>query len=296
MLAILRQREDLVKLFLSKNLPTDLTVSSHNYMGSKSPLQLAIEYSIPSADIVELLLKHGKSNLNHFDSNHNTPLASACTQSEPSSINKLEMLLRYASDGINPNTRNNQGVSPLLLCNNLSLDKTRMLGMYFKHRLDISIVDNQGASVIHHAAESNRIDALHVLLNLARQSGQIDLVLEQRVPESGNTPLHLACKYSGFVNNKAAVALLVNLGPESIANSVNKVGYTPLMLAVNNFATANNEAVIDLLVNKAGVKVDIRNSIGETVIDMARNRGRHNLAQYLSCHMEIKPLEKEETE
>lgn len=295
-LAIIKDRGDLVQLLLSDDLATNLSLSSSYHFTNKIPLMVAIDRGSDSK-IMELLLKHGSSDLNHLDSWQNTPLSLVCSQPFlGQQTEKLRMLLKYENGVINPNTIDIRGSSPLLDCATRSLNMAEFLVAHFHHRLNLSLLDHQGWSILHHVIQDNRMHAFKLIMDLARDTDQMSRILDMKVPLTGDTPLHIACSASGFfsVKNTAIVERLLEAGSD--VNATNTLGWTPLITAVNAVATYNNEAVIDILVEKGKPDLMLRNNEGKIAAEIALERQRHRLSHFLACRMSIKPLEEEEAE
>lgn len=289
-IAIRYERWEIVRRLLSSKraLPMDLTVSSNKYCNNKSPLMVAMETSYTPIDVVELILKKGSSNLNHKDLQKNTPLFSACSSSK--SNNKLlQMLLMYDKDmyesSINPNIHNLTGATPLYTCAFHSLESAKTLVSHFKslhHHLDLSLVDEEGKSLLHHAVEKNRLDVVEFVLQFAKESGQLARILAQQIPDSGNTALHLSSK------NAAMLSLILAYDLKVSVNIGNSLGMTALMLQVEKIGetgvVSNDHVpeVIKILVEKGDADLSIRNKNGKSASDIAYGGGLEGLNEYLS--------------
>lgn len=299
-LAILSLREDILKLLVSHNLPTNLTLSQYPLSDGKSALMVAIQSG--TIFMMQLLLKKATSDLNHMDLLKNTPLALACLQP----YERLETLLKYDDGLINPNLLNMQGLSPLFICGVSSPTKFSLLFRHFQNRLDISLRDNRGKSIIQHAVELNHLNAFECIVKRARKQAKLSSIIGQEIPNSGGNILHLASHLSWTDNKDMVEYMMENLilatsahknRLSHIVNKVDNEGMTPLMRAIYATANPNNEAVIDILINKGRADLKVRNNDGKTAADLAFEKGRINLGEELYCRMHnIKRLEEEEKE
>jgi len=91
---------------------------------------------------------------------------------------------------------------------------------------------------------------------------------------SGNTPLARAAMY-GYVG--IAIALLEN---GAVIDSQNKVGNTPLIVAIVASYAPNRVAFIRLLLDK-GANMDIKNTRGETALEIATIQSRFQIIDVL---------------
>lgn len=298
-LAIEYQNVAAVQLLLSESLPTDLYLGSISNM-QRNPLMMAVVGA--NTEIAGLLLARGGFDLNQQDAKLNTALHFACKLPTSSMV---QTLIAYDNDRkINPNIKNYKGKTPLMHCSDSSdsFQKTSAMIKHFQSRLKSTLVDGRGKSALMSAIEGQTYrptpiawQTIQLLLKLAYNSGEMDILPKQREKQGGNTVLHAACELDHFSAHLRIIKFILEYGAD--VDAQNNLGFTPLMIAISCTGRGYvNREIIQTLVNDYRASLEIRNNEGMTALQIAYEKGRLDVAQFLASHLPIKPLEVEEKE
>ncbi|KAI0138926.1 ankyrin repeat-containing domain protein [Hypoxylon sp. NC0597] len=121
-------------------------------------------------------------------------------------------------------------------------------------------VDANGKTILHHAVECGRKDAVNRLLENVRWKDMIN-----KKDKEGKTPLHICCDKENF-NREIAASLLAH-GAD--VNAADQWGWVPLHVA-------DREDIVDLLLTRGRpgeIDLDCRTSFrGATPLHMAARR------------------------
>lgn len=177
-----------------------------------------------------------------------TPLHCAIHQGQE------EMVAFLLDNGANGNATNAEGQTAMHIASQMGHRKCMKL--LFSERVDLHIVDNNGAPCLH-AAVGTATDESTVPL-LVKQKVELDF----QNPKTGDTALHLAVQ---FRRPRIILFLLEKGASIDIANDQ---GLTPLQLAAN---TDNCEAISLLLQHCA--QVEARSLAGPTALQYAAWKG-----------------------
>ncbi|MEM7333375.1 MAG: ankyrin repeat domain-containing protein [Chloroflexota bacterium] len=134
---------------------------------------------------------------------------------------------------------------------------------------NISTIDNQGNTLLHHAATTNQVEIATVLL----ADGEIDL--EHRRDRFGFTPL-LAAAFEGQVE---MVELLIEHGAN--IEAVDDWNDTAVNVAAWNGELAAIEKLIEL-----GANPNVDNNNGQNALDHAKNQGHEEVEEFLATLIE----------
>ena len=201
--------------------------------------------------------------------------------------NRTDLVKYFLDKGIDPNTADSNGETPLMLASNLDI---------FKALLDagakVNAVDSNGDTALHEACRSyNNKEKVKLLLSaqdidvnaknkaektplmLAVEGDIIKALLDagvkvNAVDSKGDTALHLACYYG----NTERVELLLS-AQDIDFNVQNNAGKTPLMLA-------SEISIIKALLT-AGAKVNAVDSNGDTALHRACDDGEREKVELL---------------
>jgi ankyrin repeat protein len=245
--------------FLSRSRLLFLSGADINAQDTERRTPLHVAAGANAADTVEFLLAQG-ADADAMDAEGNTALHHAACR--PSSTHVLKLLL---DKGASVNTRNDRNETPLLSAIKRApwfevepqpagrhatpavLSGTQggrsvpqcasarmVVWLLAKHGADVNATDAEGATSLHWAARTGRVDLLKPLLEAGAVLDATD--------RSGLTPLHAAAGH-GHVD---AAALLIAGGAR--CNAQDRQGWTPLYWAVKR----NHVRVADLLRKHGG--------------------------------------------
>ena len=145
--------------------------------------------------------------------------------------NDLNELIKELKNGINPNSQNNFGETPLFLC--LNLDNLEAFKILLNYNSNCNIQRNDGNSPLHIAINENKINFVNILLDNEANPNLIN-------KNKNQTPFHLAI--INKVNEQILLKLKENGADRYIKDKFNK---TPFDYAIE---TKDNNYI--LLFNK----------------------------------------------
>ena len=145
--------------------------------------------------------------------------------------NDLKELIKELKNGINPNSQNNFGETPLFLC--LNLDNLEAFKILLNYNSNCNIQRNDGNSPLHIAINENKINFVNILLDNEANPNIIN-------KNKNQTPFHLAI--INKVNEQILLKLKENGADRYIKDKFNK---TPFDYAIE---TKDNNYI--LLFNK----------------------------------------------
>ncbi|EFY84180.1 ankyrin repeat-containing protein, putative [Metarhizium acridum CQMa 102] len=151
--------------------------------------------------------------------------------------------------GIDGTALDNEGMSPLLWSVKSNMPSVTRMLMATTHALH---VDNQGRSLIHHAAMAENGDIFPFLVKMGVPVDGPD--------KSGRTPL----SYAAELDRVAIVKLLLQNTAVDV-NHADKTGRTPLSYA----AEGGSDQTIELLLERPGVKATLAAENGRTPLSYA---------------------------
>ncbi|PSN53791.1 hypothetical protein C0J52_06217 [Blattella germanica] len=230
--------------------------------------------AMSSADVLELLLKHG-ADLAACDRRGDTAVHCAA------SFNGVEQLKVLLNNGVNVNSRSAKGVTPLMeaarnghfqtlellikqgadineenhkgniaLCSAIFSDSVETVACLLDFGLDINHTNKNGETPLHVALEEHASEVVTLLINRGANYDTKD--------ENDNTLLHYAVQWSTVECTKSLLNFGLNI------NCRNKAGQTPLMLAASHAKVKFQEILI-----KQGSLVDVEDEIGNTALHYA---------------------------
>ena len=205
-------------------------------LNQQTPLHLAAQSNHSAA--INILVKYG-ANITAIDSNQRTPLHLAVLSGNEKAI---KVLLDLGADMLYPDNFKQMPVKYAATYGSIGCIKA-----FIDAGFDINYREpSRNRTVLHHAADSYKIDILEYLLG---QEG-LETVNAQEI--NGLTALHLAvCVVSGVKR----VRLLLQHGADM--GVVSNDGYTPVHLAIRVRDLCSLRAFID-----AGFDTNIRGGIG----------------------------------
>jgi len=209
------------------------------------------------------------------------------------------MIRKLISYGVDPNTANNAGETPLMRVSSFfgsAFASTESIEVLISAGAQIDTVDSQGQSALLKAIKSNRIPIAVKLIekganvNLADSKGQhlFMLAMEKENPElikalikagidlnitneEGRTPLMMLA----LVGKNELVEAFIEAGAD--INKQDSLGQTALMLAIDKYPYPET---VKILV-KAGADVSIQDLNGDTAISIADRDGRKEIVELL---------------
>ncbi len=221
------------------------TIKTYPAWEGNTLLILAADYG--NTEIVRLLLKKNKENLEDKNTDGNTALIIAASSGHKDTV---ELLLQEGAD-INATDRG--GWTPLMLAAAKGhIEVVKSLLKKNKENLKAKNTDGNTALII--AASSGHKDTVELLLQEDADINATDA--------RGWTPLMLAAAYG----QKGIVELLLKEGAD--INATDARGYTPLMLAAAN---RHIEVVKSLL--KKNKNLEAKNTDGKTALILAAANG-----------------------
>ena len=145
--------------------------------------------------------------------------------------NDLKELIKELKNGINPNSQNNFGETPLFLC--LNLDNLEAFKILLNYNSNCNIQRNDGNSPLHLAINENKINFVNILLDNEANPNLIN-------KNKNQTPFHLA------IINKLDEQILLKLKENGADRYIkDKFNKTPFDYAIE---TKDNNYI--LLFNK----------------------------------------------
>ena len=147
-----------------------------------------------------------------------------------------EVLNTLVKNGININDTDNYGQVPSYYA--IQSENITHLKLLARYKSDLSVKDNYGETLLHHAIKRNSLDVVQYLLQ------KIDYRIKNH---SGHTPFHCTARQNQIVYFK----LLLEKGAD--VNEVDNEGNSILMLAIDNLAYD----FVNLLL---AMKVDVNHS------------------------------------
>ncbi|XP_048239677.1 uncharacterized protein LOC124137298 [Haliotis rufescens] len=233
--------------------------------------------------VFDLLLSK-QADLSVVDNNGDSLLHLACAGGNNSIVSQLV-------SPSNINTGGQHGLTPIMRA--AVKGHQRVFDLLVSKQADLSLVVNNGESVLHLACEGGNNSIVSQLvspsnINTRRQNGLtpimiaavkghqsvFDLLVSKQadlslVDNDGDSVLHLACEGG----NKSIVSQLVS--PSNI-NTRGQNGLTPIMIA----AVKGHQSVFDLLVSKqADLSLVVNN--GESVLHLACEGGNNSIVSQL---------------
>lgn len=235
------KNEDFVDLLINNSLkPIDPNICDNN---NRTPLLIAVENNQPK--IVKSLLKIDSLDVN-------LPLL-------PSNQTALDIAVKSSYSEIVALLMNDKRTDP-----NYQLGESKATSLMYSiqtgenmifdpilnnDKIDLSLVDENGLTVLHYACKNNKVNFVEALLRRINEIDQ-DILINclNKQAKNGLTALHYAC----LNNNKHIVQLLVNF--ELIdPNLYDAQGRTPLIIASYN----KNESVAKRLLRHAKTNVNL---------------------------------------
>ncbi|MDF2964870.1 MAG: ankyrin-2-like [Rickettsiaceae bacterium] len=214
----------------------------------ESPIAYAAKYGRP--EIMNLFLAN-IANINEIHEHNGYSLLHYAVQQN--NLKVIELLLENGANIDLPSSQGKGNVSPLIL----TIQKHRLepLKMMLPLINDINQKDDQGWTLLHHAAHQGNTEAIEYLVSQGAAIDASDL--------NGYTPLHIATEDNCY---EAVKTLIDNDADLYCINIHDK--YTPLEIALKN----NNRKLVELLVTEGanicslGMFPDIRTNLSYTFI------------------------------
>ena len=209
-------------------------------------------------DIVEVILKTGKVDVNALDGDVDTALNKALNglnrDANGLETEAIEKVVKHLLDnGANPDLVDKDGNPALTNAVRLRNSKGPLIELLLDKNAQIDKAGEYGMTALHFAAYNGHLEVAKLLLT---KGAKIDL------PDNkGQTPLHYAAE-----NGKSAVAELLLNNKAKIDLPDNK-GQTPLHYAAKY---GESEVVELLLNNKAGI--DLPNNEGKTPLQITSEK------------------------
>lgn len=152
----------------------------------------------------------------------------------------LEVIKKLLNLGMNTETVNKQGQTPLMLCTSLDTSYLKCAKLLLEHKANPdAIIERSGKSVMHFAAASNNIDFIRILLGCGAQLSPVDSL--------GITPLMVAM----HIGNEDATNELMSHTKEF--EIIDKGGRNLLTYAVLG---KNRNLVSKILDKNVGISID----------------------------------------
>ena len=211
-----------------------------------TPLHVAA--NLGHAEVVEVLVKKGKADVNKQNTAGCSPLYVACARGHLAAAKRLVEQRAYL------NLASNYGFTPLYIA---TLNGHKGVKKYLEEKMETADVVNQPVRGANAGA------------NAARPKSRMNV----------NTPLFAASKH-GHLD---IVKCLVEKGGAD-ANKANSDGTTALVAA----ALGGHQKVVTYLVEEAGADVNIKSVGGETAAMAAKAGGHADVAAYLEARAEGK--------
>ena len=230
----------------------------------RTPLHCAcLSPSENNITIAQLLIDAG-AKVNLADKDGATPLSVAAA------IPRYEIVKLLVKKGANLNTRDNDEVTPLMKTIETEAKErkiVKMMSFLLENGADARLVDKNGTSALHIAAEKGKESIVKLLI----EQGKVDV---DCIGKSGRTALHVAAK-----NNYIKVAKLL-LSAQAKLDITDAQGKTPL------HASAELNCGIDMcdILIRAGADLTIT-ADGNTALDsMGEQKRLSFLSQWVQDH------------
>jgi len=221
--------------------------------------------AIKNGDVVKVkeLLERG-ADANVKDDSHKTPLHYVASLYEDDiGAYIAELLIKHGAD---VNAKDEKGITPLHWA--ATSGKSRIINVLLENRADVNARSDEGLTPLHWVASYMSLsDKVNTAKLLVEHGADVNARSDE-----GLTPLHLAA-----ISGKVGVAkVLLENGadpnaiydrPTPLANVIYET-LTPLHLA----AFAGHADMVELLL-KHGADPSIRDNVGKTPLDIARERG-----------------------
>ena len=238
----------------------------------QTPLQMAVENRV-EVGLIQLLLEHD-ADPNTRDDDGRTLLHA------PSLCEQLDVAERLLVLGVDKNSRDNRGQTPLQIASESYSRSFRgekgadLVQLLLKHGADPNILDDDGQTLLHVSSLFGHLDIVETLLELGLDINARD--------NRGQTPLQIASEgyYGRFVSDRGVdlVQLLLNHGADP--NTLHDAGQTLLHLS----SKLGHPDTVEMLL-KLGVDVDSRDERGQTPLQVAvESRVELGLIQLLLKH------------
>ncbi|MFT7805948.1 nuclear factor NF-kappa-B p100 subunit-like isoform X2 [Arapaima gigas] len=229
---------------------------------------------------VRLLLAVQRRLYSIQDENGDTPLHLAIIHQQPAVVQQLVyMIISFPQQSV-LNIRNHLNQTPLHLA--VITKQHSVLDFLLKAGADPTLLDRDGRSVLHLAADVGDEVLLHILL---RHLGECNTHLVNMSDYNGMYPIHLAVKRGG----ERCLRLLVE-GGAHINAAERKSGSTALHLAVKE----NLFKVACMLITELKADVNARTFGGNTPLHLAASLGSPTLCSMLIAAGAKKNLENDE--
>lgn len=203
-------------------------LTAHADVNYKNPTGLsALAAATAEGDLpmVKWLVKNGQADVNITDKNERTPVFYAVENDQPEILNFLLV------SGANPNTPDNNGVSPLMNASAKNLQACQKLLLRRKN-IDIAAQDKQGRTAVFYSAYSGDVFPAKQLV-----AARADI----NTPDNkGNTPLMNAI----LAKNDRTATFFIQQGAD-LAN-VNKAGDSAFTLAKKFLPESSTLTLLDM--------------------------------------------------
>lgn len=173
----------------------------------------------------------------------------------------LEVAKKCIEEGMDPNIKNNDGLTPLHIAAKSGYVE---LMEYLINDLTLNVRTNEGNTALYLAILHGHKEASRLLL----QHGA-DIHIKG---SDGFLPLHIAARY-GYAS------LIKDLSDDSIINAPTPTGSTALHLAVSSNQLESVQVLVEL---KA--RINVRNNYGDTPLHIAVNCNYRDIIIYLIGH------------
>jgi hypothetical protein len=249
----------------------------------RTALWLAVDAN--HIECIRLLLSVDGINCNILNSDHETPLYTACRRGY---IDVISLLLSHGN-GIDVNKTYNHDHTVLhIVCKNGRADIVHLL-LSHGNGIDCNRADSCGMTPLYTACRIGRADAVELLLTLGNG---IDV---NRADKNGVTPLHIACAY---VHTDVVKLLLISHDRGIDINRADRNDETPLytsycrgstdiikMLLSHHSVKFNSNSLLDCCRhgNDDGLKQLIESG-SVTTEDVNRQDVKKRTALYLACN------------
>ncbi|ERF73160.1 hypothetical protein EPUS_03001 [Endocarpon pusillum Z07020] len=210
-------------------------------------------------DVMELLLRTGRVDVNSTNRHGYTPLSEAIQEGRASVV---QLLLDH--DEVDLNLQDDKGRTALHRAS--SKRKTDMVTLLLgTGNVDVNLKDGFGKTSLHMAADRGHASVVQLL----SANDEVDLNLQDAW---GWTALH----YASSRVKESVVELLLDT-EKSEVNLKNCQGETALQIA----SQYGNKNVVKLLLEKGKIDVDVKNDRGETALHLASRKGNRDVVQLL---------------
>ncbi len=215
-----------------------------------SALILAAGMSRMKEEIIDLLLKHDKVNVDDVNENGQTALHVAAMISNVVAVQKL------LEKGANPNILDKWGRSPLHVAA-LTAEKAKIFDLLVAHeKVNVDDLNEFGETALHNAALVSNVIAVQKLLERGANPNIFD--------KYGMSPLHVAAQErdgNPIIDLLLEAKKVKGMGDVNYANNQGRI-------ALHYAAAYSNEITAEHLIKK-GADVNHRDNYGRTPLDMA---------------------------